>query len=125
MDKKRKIGAIAIGIALLVTIGVITREYILEHSGPTVETSPTSPLAKRYYCDAEKFLDLYFYSDLGTNYVDAVFNDTQQATFTKEEVGGRYKDGSNTIELYEVNGGWEVHSREKLVFANCRLSSNQ
>lgn len=119
MEDKKKMGLIILGIAILVIVGIVVRDAILER-GRRFDVSPLNPETQRYDCEGGRFLLLYFYSENGSDYVEAAFNDIQQATLTKAEVGGRYTDGEGGVELFETDGAWQVYSREKHVYSDCR-----
>ena len=123
MEQKKKIGFIILGIALLAIITILIRDSILER-GRRFDVSPLNPKTQRYDCEGGRFLLLYFYSENGIDYVETAFNDIQQATLRKADVGGRYTAGGSVIELYEVNGAWEARQRGKLIYANCRRPSS-
>jgi len=119
---KKKMGLVVLGIAVLAILGVLARDYSLENQP---DASPLNPLTKRYNCDDDRFLLLHLYTENGNDYVEAAFNDLQQASLQKATSGGRYTDAEGLLELYEVNGAWEVHQRERLVYKNCRLVSEK
>ena len=124
IEDKKKLGLTVIGVALLVIVIIMVRDTLLER-GRRFDVSPLNPETQRYDCEDGRFLLLHFFSENGQDYVEAAFNDIQQATLTKAETGGRYTVGDGIIELYEVNGAWEAHQRGKLIYSNCRSISGK
>lgn len=120
-ERKKLLIKLAIG-AVLVVVLVSARDYILEY-GHRDFVSPLNSLTKRYDCDDGRFLLLYLYTENGKEYAEVGFNDMEEASLTKAEIGGRYTLGKGTLELFEVSGAWQVYQRGEHIFKDCRLAS--